>query len=165
MEALMLLALALSFTEPSTGILAPLAVRSMVGSPLWYGMFHLLAVAALMMVRVQPVSGVARTWDHPPELSATQRSSAGVLVLALTALASWKIASSSSDSGLSGFSDFDTLALSLRLSFCCRPLSGLDWQAFARCPVCLRLMFNVNLLELAIHSYSYKSITERYHNW
>ena len=106
------LALALSFTEPSTGILAPLAVRRMVESPRLYGMFHLLAVAVLMMVRVQPVSGVARTWDHPPELSASQRGSAGVLVLALTALASWMMASSSLDSGLSGFSDLTTLALS-----------------------------------------------------
>ena len=114
------LALALIFAEPSTGILSPLAVRRMVASPLLYGMFHLLAVAVLMMVLVQPVSGVAWTWDHPPDLSASQRSSAGVLVLALTALTSWIIASSSSDSGLSVFSVFSafaTLALSFRLSF------------------------------------------------
>ena len=72
-----------------------------------------------------------------------------MLVLALTALASWKIASSSSDSGLSGFSDFDTLALSLRLSFCCRPLSGLDWHAFARCPVLFQFLhFRLSFLSV-----------------
>ena len=120
------LALALILAEPSTGILSPLAVRRMVGSPFLYGIFHLSAVAVLMMVLVQPVSGVAQTWDHPPELSASQRSSAGVLVLALTALASWMMASSSSDSGLSVFSVFATRALSLRLSFWWRPLSGFD---------------------------------------
>ena len=86
-----------------------------MGSPPLNGMFHLLVVAVLMMVLVQPVSGVARTWDHPAELSASQRSSAGVLVLALTALASWIMASSSSDSGPSVFSAFATLALSFRI--------------------------------------------------
>ena len=74
-----------------------------------------------------------------------------MLVLALTALASWMMASSLSDSGPSGFSDFAALALSLHLSFCCRPLSGLDWQAFARCPVCLQLLhFRLSLL--SVHS-------------
>ena len=134
------LALAFTFAEPSMGILSPLAVRRMVGSPLLNGMFHLLAVAVLMMALVQPVSGVARTWDHPPDLSVSQRSRAGVLLLALTALASCIMASSSSDSGLSVFSAFATLALSFRLSFCCSPLSGLDWHAFARWPVCLQLL-------------------------
>ena len=81
-------ALALSFAEPSTGILSPLAVRRMVGSPLLYGIFHLLAVAVFIMVLVQPVSGVAWTWDHPPDLSVSQRRRAGVLVFDLTALAS-----------------------------------------------------------------------------
>ena len=100
------LALAFTFAEPSTGILSPLAVSRMVGSLLLNGIFHLLAVAVLMMVLVQPVSGVARTWDHPPELLVSQRSRAGVLLLAFTALASWIMASSSSDSGLSGFSQF-----------------------------------------------------------
>ena len=114
----MTLAFAFNLTEPSTGILSPLDVRSMVGSPFLYGMFHLFAVAVLMMVLVQPVSGVALTCDHPPDLSASQRSRAGVLALALTALASWIMASSSSDSGLSAFSAFATRALSLRLSFC-----------------------------------------------
>ena len=74
-----------------------------------------------------------------------------MLVLALTALASWIIASSSSDSGLSGFSDFTTLALSLRLSFCWRPLSAFDLQAFARWPVRLQLLhFRLSLL--SVHS-------------
>ena len=49
-----------------------------------------------------------------------------MLLLALTALASWIIASSSSDSGPSVFSVFATLALSFRLSFCCNLLSGFD---------------------------------------
>ena len=120
------LAFALNFTEPSTVILSPLAVCRTVGSPLLYGMFHLSAVAVLMMVLVQPVLGVARTLDHQPEPWASQRSGAGVFVFALTALASWMMASSSSDSGLSALLDFATLALSLGQSFCWRPLSGFD---------------------------------------
>ena len=63
-----------------------------------------------------------------------------MLLLALTALASWIMASSSSDSGLSVFSAFATLALSFRLSFCCSPLSGFDWHALARWPVRLQLL-------------------------
>ena len=74
-----------------------------------------------------------------------------MLVLALTALASWMMASSSSESGLLGFSDLATLALSLRLSFCWRPLSAFDWQAFARWPVRLQLLhFRLSLL--SVHS-------------
>ena len=74
-----------------------------------------------------------------------------MLVLALTALASWMMASSSSDSGLSVFSVFATRALSFRLSFWLRPLSGLDWHALARCPVRLQLLhFRPSLLR--VHS-------------
>ena len=120
---------------PSTRILWPLAVKRIVGSPDWKRIPLYLAAIVLMMVLVQPVSGVARTWDHFPSVLVSQSSSFGVPASDLSALASWIVGSSSSSPA---FSVVATLALSL--FFCEMLLSRFDLQIFARCPVHLHFV-------------------------
>ena len=107
-------------------------MRRIVGSPDWKRIPLLLAAVVLMMVLVQPVSGVARIWDLFPLLSVSQSSSLGVPASDQSGLAWWIVGSSSSSSA---FPVVAALALSLFLGV--TPLSVLDLQIFARCPVLL----------------------------
>ena len=82
----------------------------------------LLAATVLMMILVQPVSGIARIWDLLLSASVSQGSSLGIPRSDLSALALWIAGSSSSSLGLSAVA---TLALSLL--FCVFVLlSGFD---------------------------------------
>ena len=112
---------------PLTRILWPLAIKRIFGSPDWKRMPLLLAAIVFMMVLVQPVSGVAWTWDCLPFVLVSQSSSLGVAASDRSALASWIVGSSSSSPV---FSVVGTLALSL--FFGDTPLSGFDLQIFAR---------------------------------
>ena len=67
-------------------------------SPDWKRIPLLLAAVVLMMVLVQPVSGVAWIWDLFPLLSVSQSNSLGVPASDKSVLASWIAASSSSSS-------------------------------------------------------------------
>ena len=121
------------FPAPSTRILWPLAVSSIVGPPGWKRIPLFLAVLVFMMVLVQPVSGVAWILDLLPLLSVSQSSSLGVPASDLSVLASWMAVSSSSSSA------FVVAALALSLFFGVLLLSPLDLHILATCPVLLHL--------------------------
>ena len=123
------------FPAPSMHILWPLAVKRIVGSPDRKRIPLLLAAVVLMMVLVQPLSGVAWILELFPLLSDSQSSSLGVPASDRSVLASWIAASSSSSSA---FPVVAVLALSLLLGVA--PLSALDRQMLARCPVLLHFV-------------------------
>ena len=129
---------------PSTRILWPLAVSRMVGSPDWKRIPLFCAAVVFMMVRVQPVSGVAWILDLFPLLLVSQSRSFEVPASERSVLASWIAVSSSSSSA---FPIVAVLALSLLLVVV--PLSALDLQILARCPVLLHFVhFSVSLFFL-----------------